>query len=147
MAYARKACDVCGKLERKNEMISSEKLVTTGYSQAAVSKRSLLTDIFFESKSANKQNTNWFTGNTKRKYTRNKTFWYCHSCALDEGIIYTQKEKPIYHFFRVLLLIPFQLIHFLIWLGIRLFILYAIVFVVLLILDINGIDVLGMMGF
>jgi hypothetical protein len=48
-----------------------------GSSSAAVSKRSLFTAILFENKSAQRQNTNWLTGNTKRKYKRKRRVWVC----------------------------------------------------------------------
>ena len=56
-----------------------------GSSSAAISKHSFFTAVLFENKSAQKQNTNWLTGNTKRKYKRKRRVWVCgNGCSRNQ---------------------------------------------------------------
>jgi hypothetical protein len=63
-----------------------------GSSSAAISKRSVLSSVFFESKSAQKQNTNWFTGNTKRKYKRKRLVWVCRDGCKAKNIASSEES-------------------------------------------------------
>ena len=51
----------------------------SGSSQAGLSGRSVATALLFGAKGAQKQNANWITGNTKRKYMRKRKVWVCGS--------------------------------------------------------------------
>ena len=79
MAYANRTCVECGYKSIQPNMRQVEIEYESGSSQAGISKRSVGTAMLFGSKEAQRQNTNWLTGNTKRKYMRKRKVWVCGS--------------------------------------------------------------------
>lgn len=77
MSYTRRRCNKCGFTDIQPNMKQIEVEYEVGSSSAAISKRSFFTALLFENKSAQRQNTNWLTGNTKRKYKRKRRVWVC----------------------------------------------------------------------
>lgn len=77
MSYTKRRCNKCGFTDIQPNMKQIEVEYEVGSSSAAISKRSFFTALLFENKSAQRQNTNWLTGNTKRKYKRKRRVWVC----------------------------------------------------------------------
>lgn len=79
--YRKCTCYSCGKIDIQPNMNRRTIEVDSGSSQAGLSNRALATSMLFGSKKGANQVNNWFTGNTKRKYKRNKEVWLCDTCA------------------------------------------------------------------
>lgn len=79
MSYTKRRCNKCGFTDIQPNMKQIEVEYEVGSSSAAISKRSFFTALLLENKSAQRQNTNWLTGNTKRKYKRKRRVWVCGS--------------------------------------------------------------------
>jgi hypothetical protein len=77
MSYTKRRCNKCGFTDIQPNMKQIEVEYEVGSSSAAISKRSFFTALLFDDKSAQRQNTNWLTGNTKRKYKRKRRVWVC----------------------------------------------------------------------
>jgi len=79
MSYTKRRCNKCGFTDIQPNMKQVEVEYEVGSSGAAISKRSFFSALLFENKSAQRQNTNWLTGSTKRKYKRKRRVWVCKS--------------------------------------------------------------------
>ena len=77
MAYANRTCVQCGYKSQQPNMKQIEIEYESGSSSAGLSKRSVAT-AFMGAKQSQKQNANWITGNTKRKYMRKRKIWVCN---------------------------------------------------------------------
>ena len=85
MSYTKRRCNKCGFTDIQPNMKQIEVEYEVGSSSAAISKRSFFTALLFENKSAQRQNTNWLTGNTKRKYKRKRRVWVCgNGCSRNQ---------------------------------------------------------------
>lgn len=80
MAYTKRACHFCGYRDIQPNMKKVPTKVKSGSSEAGISKRSVATAMLLNSKEAQRQNTNWLTGNTKRQYYRTREVWSCNNC-------------------------------------------------------------------
>lgn len=81
MSYTKRRCNKCGFTDIQPNMKQIEVEYEVGSSSAAISKRSIFTALLFENKSAQRQNTNWLTGSSKRNYKRKRRVWVCaNSC-------------------------------------------------------------------
>lgn len=84
MAYANRTCVECGYRSKQPNMKQIEIEYESGTSQAGLSKRSVAT-AFMGAKQAQKQNANWITGNTKRKYMRKRKVWVCDTVGCGDN--------------------------------------------------------------
>lgn len=95
MAYTKRRCNKCGFTDIQPNMKQIEVEYEVGSSSAAISKRSFFSAVLFENKSAQRQNTNWLTGNTKRKYKRKRQVWVCgNGCNHKSQNSNVHIEKP-----------------------------------------------------
>jgi len=77
MSYTKRRCNKCGFTDIQPNMRQIDVEYDVGSSSAAISKRSFFSAVLLDNKAAQKQNTNWLTGNTKRKYKRKRKVWVC----------------------------------------------------------------------
>mgnify|MGYP005987481539 CR=1 FL=1 len=76
MSYTKRTCTQCGYRDIQPNMKQISENYTSGYSQKAISGRSIA-GAFLGDPRAQRQNGDWLFGNTKRKYTRNRKVWVC----------------------------------------------------------------------
>ena len=83
MSYAKRTCVKCGYRDIQPNMKQITETYTSGHSQKAISGRSIA-GAFLGDTRAKRQNADWLTGTTKRKYTRNRKVWVCkNGCGVE----------------------------------------------------------------